>query len=191
MNHFTLDSNNRIYNTLQSKYIEKDNSISNSTIYESDTLHTSSGYFNSGESLNDTFISIKNNSISLPHNLSISTVNDSFNKNNSLDYMNNRLVEDILSSDGFIMNSITHNHELTPEKTFNSSNELHSINTEWMTDVSEFSNCEEYFTCPETNSKQQIIINKTDKADITHNISQKSLCNLRRYFFIFIIIKYT
>jgi len=169
---------------MQSKYIEKDNSISNSTIYESDTLHTSRGYLNSGESLNDTFISIKNNSISLQRNLSISTINDSFNNSNSLDYMNNALIEDISNSDEFIMNSITPNHELTPEKTFNSSNEFHSNNTEWMTDVSEFSNCEEYFTCPETNSKQ-IIINKMDKADITHNISQDNLCNLTKYFFYF------
>lgn len=138
---------------------------------------------NSGVCCNDTSISIKSSVVSLQNSFDVSTINDILNKKISTNYIYNASVENISSVDKSIMNSIKPNFELITENVFNPLNELYSNNTEWMTDISEYSSCEEYFTCPETDPKQQDDNCRMENSNMSHNIAKISLHNLTRYFF--------
>lgn len=182
---FTLGLNQPICNTIQNKKIVEDDSVitenvkaiksigNNSALNESDILHTNSGYFDSVESLKDTSVSIRDN-------LGKTNISDILNKNISSDNSSNALFKDISSFNGSTMNLIASNFELTNDNIlFEPLNVLDLNDTKWVTNVSEITNCEEYFTCLETNSKQ-IVNNKMDNDD---NLSEISVHELTRYFF--------
>lgn len=240
---FTLGNlKKQVSNAMQSKYIKEKykNSIkaqntetsigAESTIDKSDGLHTSSGYLNSGESLNSISKSITFDSISQKNNnideciiLSSTaySVGDVLNTNVSSDYHNKLPINDIPSKlyyDGSILSSIkcvTDEFESIENISFPSNNllsdselfELDEIglgtrnifseienmslsDCDLMSDISGLSSClssDGFFTCPDTNSEQQILNDDTyetdtELEDITKSVSMTSIYDSMRYF---------
>lgn len=230
---FTLgNSNDQACKEIQSSNVKKKDSIytenlrtnesigNESTFNKSDRLHTSSGYFNSGESSDSTSKSIKNDSVGLNNNIhsesTFESTSDILNENISTNDLSAELLSDILSdisfdTDGNSIKSenpdienienisfpsthlIADSELITYEKIFNQPNETYSSNTEWLTDISGLSSSEEYFTCPDTNSKQHNFNGKSDKIDVqledvTNNMSMTSFYDSMRYLFVYLFL---
>lgn len=201
---FTLgNSNDQACKEIQSSHVKRNDSIytenlrtnesigNESTFNKSNKLHTSSGYFNSGESLDSTSKSIKNDSVGLNNNIlsesTFESISDILNENISTSDFSTELLSDIPSDISFDTDDLiksenddfenienisfpsTHliadSELMTYEKISNQTNEAYSSNAEWLTDLSGLSSSEEYFTCPDTNSKQHILNGKSDKID--------------------------
>jgi len=237
----------QVSKAMQSKYIKENdqNSIkaqntetsigaAESTIDKSDRLHTSSGYLNSGESLNSISKSITFDSVSQKNNnidecIILSSTAYSFgdvlNTNVSSDYK--LPINDIPSKlyyDGSILSSIkcaTDEFESIENISFPSNNlitdselfdldeiELGTRNifseienmslsdSDLMSDISGLSSClssDDFFTCPDTNSEQQILNGDTYKTDtqledITKSVSMTSIYDSMRYFIYYLLL---
>jgi len=236
----------QVSNAMQSKYIKEkyQNSIKvhntetsigvESTIDKSDRLHTSSGYLNSGESLNSISKSITFDSVSQKNNnidecIILSSTAYSFgdvlNTNVSSDYK--LPIDDIPSKlyyDGSILSSIKcvtdefesienisfpSNNLLTDSELFdldeielgtrNIFSEIENMSlsdSDLMSDISGLSSClssDDFFTCPDTNSEQQILNGDTYKTDtqledITKSLSMTSIYDSIRYFIYYLLL---
>jgi len=237
----------QVSNAMQSKYIQEkyqksikaqntETSIgAESTIDKSDRLHTSSGYLNSGESLNSISKSITFDSVSQKNNnidecIILSSTAYSFgdvlNTNGSSDSHYNLPINDIPSKlyyDGSILSSIKYvtdefesienisfpsnnllsdsdlfesdEIELGTKNIFSEIENMSLSDTDLMSDISGLSSClssDDFFTCPDTNSEQQILksdIYKTDTEleDITKSVSMTSIYDSMRYFIYYLL----
>lgn len=180
LNYWILgNTNNQVGKTLQSKRTKKENRVkikeekidksvdTESKFNKSDKLHISSGYFNSGESLNSTPKSAKHNSESQINNVSnessstAKSFNNVLNKNISTDdfhvsshiYCNESKLSSIkpahdsfedfiFSSEDSLSNtelSEINKIEITENNSRQEKKKMYFSNSYWMTDISDLS----------------------------------------------------
>lgn len=202
---------------MQKEVFNDESIVIESECNKSKNIHTNSGYFNSGESLNNDSVCQINNA----HNEFSSTVNslnNILNENISTDHHDTRHFCDLSSHIYFeesklsSVNSLNDDFEdlenisfpsenlladaelinieeaeLTADNTpSQAKNNLCSINSEWMTDVSGLSSyvgSDDYFTCPDAYSGY-ILNRKIDKIDMQfRNKVPAKLYEPKRYFF--------